>query len=126
MPLANKFPVVREHTGDPAQERMQNERGLIETFLNGIAFLRGRLIDGSISAGTQRGDGTGPGVVIGLTATLIEHGLGRPPRGYLVLAQYDYAVPFCFALDAQQPTDTSRSVALIASGGFPRVKLWIW
>lgn len=123
--FGKRIPVRREQTGDPAQERAQSARDEIAARLNAVPWLDGRLVDGSFSEGTQRGDGSGPGVVVGTSDTLIEHGLGRVPRGFLVLSCEDNAGSIVRSLPANQPTDQSRTFALVASAAV-RVKLWVW
>lgn len=125
MTARRRFPVVREHTGDPSQERQQAERHDVERFLNRVPWLDGRLIDGSFSAATQKGDGTGPGITIGVTDTLVEHGLGREPRGFFVVSMEGNAAAVVKSLASAQPTDQRRIFALVASAS-TLVKLWVW
>jgi hypothetical protein len=113
----------REHTGIAASERSEGDRNGIAQFLRNIPFLDGRLLDGLFSTGTQRGDGTGPGVAVGVTDTTIAHGLGRKIRGFIVL---DTAVNGVTPVrSTTQPADEARHFSLIASSAVT-VKLWVW
>lgn len=64
--------------------------------------------------------------VIGTTNTVINHGLGRTPRGYIVTRIQGNAAPFCESLPANQPPDTKRQYAFIASGAPVTVDLWFF
>lgn len=89
----------------------------------------------AIQAGTQRlaarlpswADGVlVEGAVIGTTDTVVDHGLGRAPRGYIVLRVQGNAVPFCESLPANQPPDLTRQFALVASGASVTLDLWFF
>lgn len=54
-------------------------------------------------------------VVIGTTNTVVNHGLGRVPQGYLATRVQGNAVAWCESLPANQPPDRTRQYAFIAS-----------
>jgi hypothetical protein len=119
----NRQPVTREHTGDPARERAALELAQLIGFIGKLPFLHGKLIDGVLSQGTCKGDGTGPGVSVGTAPTIVEHGLGRAPKGFIVLDASGAAGTIW--RPASQPTSTDRTFnlqALLAT----TVKLWVW
>lgn len=120
----SKLALRREHTGQPALERAEGDRNGIAQFLRGIPWLDGRLIDGLFSTGTQRGDGRGPGVVVGTSTTTIVHGLGRPPRGFLVVDAFG-SVGATVVRSVTQPADPSNAFNLNASSSIT-LKLWVW
>lgn len=101
--------LAREHTGDrkldAIQSRTDRVAKAIPFFADGVYL---------------------EGVVVATTDTVVDHGLGRAPRGYLVLRVQGNAVPFCESLPANQPADLTRQFAFVASGASVTLDLWIF
>lgn len=109
--LRTRVAFRREHTGDAAQDRVQRQAQQATQAVNALPFASGVWLRN---------------VTIGTTDTVVNHGLGRVPRGYIVTRIQNNAAPFCESLPANQPTDKARQYAFIALGATVTVDLWIF
>lgn len=98
---AAKLPFRRVQTGTFEGDQMQAQATQTAKAVNALPFSGGVWVKGA---------------VIGTSTTIVNHGLGRKPQGYLVTRVQSNAVPWCEALPANQPADQTRQYAFVASG----------
>lgn len=100
----------REHTGNASLDRVQAQAQRTATALNLLPFADGVWVRNQ--------------VITGGADTIVNHGLGRKPQGYIVTRSTAGVVVFESAA-ASQPTDQTRQYALRASSTVT-VDLWIF
>lgn len=108
---ARLVPYRREHTGTAGGDRAQLPAQQAAQSFNAIPFASGVWVKGA---------------VIGTTDTVVNHGLGRTPQGYLVTRIQGNAAAFKESAAANQPTDKTRQYAFIASGSSVTLDIWFF
>ena len=107
--LKQRLAPSREQTGSTVFDRIQGEIQRIRAFLALVPFLNGRYLK-RITIST------------GAAGTYIEHGLGRPWRGWIVVRNTNFGV---YPVEATTQPDSSKAIALLASSASV-VDLWIF
>lgn len=105
-PLASR----RQHTGSRASDEAQRLAQQAAQSLNACPFARGRLVSVTFAAGVDQ---------------LVAHGLGRRPRGVLVLRDYGANVCTGVGESTTQPTDLAKHINL-RSPVTCTVDLWVF
>ena len=98
MTTPTKLAIRRQHTGSHASDEAQRLAQQAARRLNDCPFLVGRRVDGlTFAAGVDK---------------LVDHGLGRRPRGVLVLRDYGTDVCTGVGESSTQPNDTTKQINL--------------
>lgn len=109
--MTTRIATRREHTGDRQLDVMQRETQRLAQGQNACPFLAGNLVTGVI--------------LVAGTPLTVNHGLGRAPRGCIVVRSYGANAAPPPVESAAQPPDLTRQIALqtIANATFD---LWFW
>lgn len=101
----------REHTGDRQLEQIQRESQRVADRGNDCPFLEGNLVTDVQFTGTN--------------ATTIDHGLGRAPRGFIVVRSHGANAAPPPKEASTQPSDLSLQIALQTTST-STFDLWFW
>lgn len=109
---------LREHTGDPMVDRMQENRDKVAAFLSAMPWLQGRMLTGD--------DVTVDAYDLAFTsgtARELAHGLGRACRGFMVV---DAKTASPTLVRGTVTTGLEDTHIKLTSGATCTVKVWVW
>jgi len=103
-------------TPDDVSILWRNVQDAFDRLFARVPILNGQLLASEVSTTGEVTDG----VALSATAKLVAHGLGRPPRGWLIVRSFG-----ANAADVRETARDARTITLVAASACT-VYLWVW